>query len=162
MKISLFDTKFSFRLMLHNILDFLQARLDIVRLIRGRSCTIQRTDSDTLLHIPDGVYAALLGSIHTDPNKFRHHIPQKDCLVAPICEYHLQPFLGQLLPEDAKYKICVPHIVRICSATLEEHPGQTWRHPQPCSLTCSRNSNEQIMKLTTSISPFIQVTSVAT
>ena len=98
--------------MLHIILDFLQARLDIVRLIRGRSCTIQRTDSDTLLHIPDGVYAALLGNIHTNPTKFRHHIPPKDCLVAPICEYHLQPFLGKLLPEDALYKICVPHIVR--------------------------------------------------
>ena len=83
-----------------------------MRLITGRSCTIQGTDSDTLLHIPDGVYAALLGNIQTNPTKFRHHIPPNDCLVAPICEYHLQPFIGEVLPKDAKYEICVPHIVR--------------------------------------------------
>ena len=82
---------------------FLQTRLDIVRLIRGRSCTIQGTHSDTQLHIPEGVYAALLGNIHTNPSKFRHHIPPNDCLVAPICEYHLQPFIGEVLPKDAKY-----------------------------------------------------------
>ena len=83
-----------------------------MRLIRGRSCTIQGTHSDTLLHIPDGIFAVLLGNIHTNPNKFRYHIPRNDCLVAAICEYHIQPFLGKLLPENAKYKICVPHIVR--------------------------------------------------
>ena len=92
--------------------DFLQARFNIVRLIRGRSCTIRGPHSDTLLHIPNGVYAALLGNIHTDSSKFLHHIPRNDCLVASICEYHLQPFIGKILPEDAKYKIQVPHIVR--------------------------------------------------
>ena len=91
---------------------YLQARLDIVKLIRGRSCTIQGTGSDTLLHIPQGVYAALLGNIHTHPTKFFCHIPGKDCLVAPICKYHLQPFIGRMLPPNAKYKIQVPHMVR--------------------------------------------------
>ena len=91
---------------------FLQARLDIVRLIRGSSCTIQGKDSNTLLHIPDGVYAAVLGNIHTNPSKFQHHIPRNDCLVGPICEYHLEPFIGKILPTDAKYKIYVPHTVR--------------------------------------------------
>ena len=90
-----------------------------MRLIRGRSCTIQGTDSETLLHVPDGVYAALLGNIHTDPSKFQHHIPRKDCLVAPICEYHLQPFIRKTLPKDTQYKICVPHIVRNVQQALE-------------------------------------------
>ena len=83
-----------------------------MKLIRGRSCTIRGTDSDTLLHIPQGVYAALLGNIHTNPRKFLHHIPRNDCHVAPICEYHLQPFIGKIIPKDTKYKICVPHVVR--------------------------------------------------
>ena len=91
---------------------FLKARLNIVRTIRGKSCIIQGTDSDTLLHVPNGVYAVLLENIHTDTNKFLHHIPSNDCLVSPICEYHLQPFLGTILPKDVKYKIQVPHIVR--------------------------------------------------
>ena len=84
--------------MFYFLLDYIQARLDIVRFIRGRSCTIQGADSDTLLYIPDGVYAVLLGNIHTGPEKFQHHIPSKDCLVAPICEYHLQPFIGKQVP----------------------------------------------------------------
>ena len=87
-------------------------RIGIVRLIKSKPCIIQGTNSDTLLHIPQGVYAALLGNIHTDPTKFRHHIPPNDCLVAPICEYHLQPFIGRILPPNTKFKIQVPHIVR--------------------------------------------------
>ena len=83
-----------------------------MRLIRGNPCTIQGNDSDTLLHLPDGVYAALLGNIHTNPTKFRQYIPEKDCLVAPICEYHLQPFIGRILPRNTSYKIQVPHIIR--------------------------------------------------
>ena len=58
------------------------------------------------------MYAALLGNIHTDPSKFLHHIPRNDCFVASICEYHLQPFIGRILPQNAKYKIQVPHIIR--------------------------------------------------
>ena len=88
-------------------------------MIRGRSCTIQGTDSDTLLHIPDGVYAALLGNIHTNPSKFRHHIPRNDCLVASICEYHIEPFIGKMFPKDTNYKICVPHIVRNVQQTSQ-------------------------------------------
>ena len=86
--------------------------MDIVRLIRGRACTIQGTFSDTLLHIPQGVFAALLGNIHTIPSIFHQHVPRNDCLVAPICEYHLQPFIGRILPSQVKYLIQVPHIVR--------------------------------------------------
>ena len=83
-----------------------------MRLIRGKPCTIQGTDSDTLLHISAGVYAALLGNIHTDPSKFRNQIPRNDCLVAPICEYHLQPFIGRKPLRNTRYKIQVPHIIR--------------------------------------------------
>ena len=83
-----------------------------MRLIKGKACTVQGNDSDTVLHIPGGVYAALLGNIHTDPSKFQHHIPGKDCLVAPICEYDLHPYIGRILSPNAKFKIQVPHIVR--------------------------------------------------
>ena len=91
---------------------FSKTRVDIVRLIRGKPCIVKKNYSDTLLHIPEGVYAALLGNIHTDPSKFLNHIPKKDCLVAPICEYHLEPFIGRTLPNNAMYQIQLPHIVR--------------------------------------------------
>ena len=104
-----------FSITLHDytgVLASLEEKLDIVRIIRGRSCTIQGSNSEILLHIPDGVYAAILGNIHTNPTKFRRHIPRKDCLVAPICEYHLQPFIRKILPRQARYMLQVPHVVR--------------------------------------------------
>ena len=90
----------------------LEGTVDVVRIISGTSCTVQGTNSETLLHVPEGVFAALLGNIHTHSSKFSQHIPRDDCLVAPICEYHLQPFLGRTLPLHATYKLQVPHIVR--------------------------------------------------
>ena len=32
--------------------------------------------------------------------------------MAPICEYHLQPFIGRILPRNTSYKVQVPHIIR--------------------------------------------------
>ena len=83
-----------------------------MKLITGKSCDIQGSDSEAILRIPQGVFGVLLGNIHTDPTKFRQHIPRSHCLVAPICEYHLQPFIERKLPENAVYKLQVPHIVR--------------------------------------------------
>ena len=92
--------------------EVLETQVNIVRLISGKSCIVQGPNSETLLHVPEGVFAALLGNIHTNSSNFSQHIPQDDCLVAPICEYHLQPFIGRTLPHSAVYKLQVPHIVR--------------------------------------------------
>ena len=92
-------------------IDFLQETLDIVTLIKGRSCTIQGSDPGTLLHIPEGVYAALLGNIHIDYIKVNDINPSNDYRVAPICECYLQPFIGRILPSNKQYKIQVSYIV---------------------------------------------------
>ena len=73
---------------------------------------MNETFNERYIHVPEGVYAALLGNIHTNSFNFSQHIPRDDCLVAPICEYHLQPFIGRTLPLSAVYKLQVPHIVR--------------------------------------------------
>lgn len=73
---------------------------------------MQGPNLETLLHIPEGVYAALLGNIGMSPHQLRHHIPRNDCLVTPICEYHLHPFIGRTTPSDTKFKLRMPHIVR--------------------------------------------------
>ena len=72
---------------------------------------MQGTNSDVVLHVPRGVYGTLHANIHTDPAKFIHHIPKQSCLVAPICEYHLQPTKGHSDHQNVKYKIQIPHIV---------------------------------------------------
>ena len=79
--------------------------------ITGQECTVQGPDSDVTLHVPKGVYGTLLANIHTDPAKFIDHIPKQDCLVAPICEYHLQPSSDDTPSENVKYTIQIPHIL---------------------------------------------------
>ena len=90
--------------------DLLLTNSDIVRLITGKPCSVQGIDSEVILHVPKDVFAVLQGNIHTDPSKFLHHIPSNECLIGPICEYHLKPF--EELPKDAVYRLQIPHIVR--------------------------------------------------
>ena len=110
--------------------DYLRTKVRIVELIKGRSRRIQAAKSEVILHVPEGVYGALLANIHTNAARFIHHIPKSDCLVAPICEYHLQPYLQEEVclgngkrikqlsprpvssPQKKKYIIKIPHIVR--------------------------------------------------
>ena len=90
----------------------IRRRCDVIQVIRGSPCMVQGPDMETLLHVPEGVYAALLGNIGISPYLVKHHIPGNDCLVTPICEYRLHPFLGKITPNDTKFKLRVPHIVR--------------------------------------------------
>ena len=89
----------------------LEKRFQIVRFVRGVPCTIQGRNSEVLLHVPEGVHAVVLANIHTNHAKFLDHIPPNDCVVSPICEYHLQPFIGSKLPIDIIYTLQVPHVV---------------------------------------------------
>ena len=97
----------------------------IVRLVNGEACAVQAKNSQVKLHVPKGVYGAILANIHTNHARFIHHVPEDHCLVAPICEYHLQPPYQELVlgkkikvnilkptPEDIKYQIEIPHVVR--------------------------------------------------
>ena len=90
----------------------LEKRFQIVRIVRGEPCTIQIPNSEVLLHVPPGVHGAVLANIHTNHAKFLDHIPKNDCVVSPICEYHLQPSIDSRLPADVTYKLQVPHIIR--------------------------------------------------
>ena len=110
--------------------DFLRRIVRIVQLVKGVPCEIQAADSKVILHVPEGVNGAILANIHTNVFNFNKYIPENDCLIAPICEYHLEPFVEEQLylgdrnsdsqlsssiePSSpiSKYKIEIPHIVR--------------------------------------------------
>ena len=82
-----------------------------MRLVRGVPCTIQGPNSEVLLHVPEGVHGAVLANIHTNHAKFLDHIPPNDCVVSPICEYHLEPAIESKLATDVTYILQVPHII---------------------------------------------------
>ena len=84
----------------------------MVKIVNGDPCSIRGPSSDVILHVPRGVYGAIVANVHTNNARFMHHIPQGDCLVSPVCEYHLQPSLYKSSPRLGKFKIQIPHIVK--------------------------------------------------
>ena len=88
-------------------LGFLKRGLQIVEIVHGSAVTIQALHSDVILHVPDGVYGIILGNVHTDHWRFRHLVPENDCIIGPMCEFHVK---GSKIP-CARFRIQVPHIV---------------------------------------------------
>ena len=93
----------------------LRQRVQIVEFIHGSAVTIQALNSDVILHVPDGVYGIILGNIHADHWRFRHLVPENDCIIGPMCEFH---FKGSAIPVGARFRILVPHIVTNVVANL--------------------------------------------
>ena len=79
-----------------------------MEIIHGSAVTIQALHSDVILHVPDGVYGIILGNIHTDHWRFRHLIPENDCIISPICEFH---FHGSTIQPKPKFRLLIPHIL---------------------------------------------------
>ena len=98
----------------------------------GAARSVQVQSSDVSLFVPEGKYGLLLGTNHTNHHDFLHLFPGNHCILGPICEYKLHPFLkGDVLlgkhrfwkansvpiiprPVNAKskrYKLKVPHNV---------------------------------------------------
>ena len=91
---------------------FLETNVQIVRIVKGEPCIIQAKNSQVKLHIPKGIHGAVLGSIHTIHSKFLHLIPDSECVVGPMCEYSVHPFInGPQIPSSEKFLLRVPHIV---------------------------------------------------
>ena len=59
--------------------------------VNGRGGILQGAHSDVWLNIPEGLRGVVYGCVHTDPWPFLNAIPDNECLVAPIVEYHFTP-----------------------------------------------------------------------
>ena len=86
-------------------------RAQIVEIIHGSAVTIQVLHSNVILHVPDGVYGIVLGNIHTDHWRFKHLVKDTDCIIGPICDYHLFDS-SRKASKRKNFIIEVPHIVK--------------------------------------------------
>ena len=103
-----------------DLVEFLKSQIQIVRLLKGKACTMQAEGSDVKLHTEDGIWGILLEKVHTNYSRFLHHIPDAECVVGPICEYSLHPFKsGTEAPQHGGFTIQVPHIVKDIVARKE-------------------------------------------
>ena len=119
------------------VTGFLKSRVQIVEIIHGSAVTIQALHSDVIVHVPDGVYGIILGNIHTDPWRFRYFVSEKDCIIAPICEFFFKSSSDCGLPSGARFHFQAPHVVEHV-AHLTQTLKVSYRH--------SRNQNFQEIK----------------
>ena len=78
---------------------------------RGKSQTLSPPDSDVSLHVPDGVYAVLQGSVHTDHSRFTRAIPKGECIVAPMVEFHEHKTHDEDEETKHQFIIKIPHCI---------------------------------------------------
>lgn len=90
-----------------------------MQVLKGKPCVVQAENSDVKLHVRKGVKGILLGNIHTDIARFSHLIPRNDCVLGPVCEYHIHPlnFNGKVMFSKAKFRLEIPHALENVYAT---------------------------------------------
>ena len=94
--------------------------------MKGEPCIIQAKNSRVKLHVPKGVHGAVLGNIHTIHSKFLHLIPDSECIVGPMCEYSVHPFInGPQIPSSEKFILQVPHIMQ-CISNVHDNIKVRW------------------------------------
>ena len=92
---------------------FLQKLVQIVRIVKGEPCVIQAKNSQVKLHVPKGVHGTVLGKIHTNHTKFLHLIPDSECVVGPMCEYSIHPFInGSQIHSTEQFLLQIPHVIQ--------------------------------------------------
>ena len=78
--------------------------------VKGNAAVLQGPNSATELHIPKGIDAFITGYSHTNATPFLHEIPDGECLVSPVADYHIIYKGGK--SEEKWFKIRIPHCVR--------------------------------------------------
>ena len=97
---------------MHISVAFLEKIVQIVRIVKGEPCVIQAQNSLVKLHVPKGVHGAVFGNIHTIHSKFLHLIPDSECIVGPMCEYSVHPFIqGPQVPSHEQFQLQIPQIL---------------------------------------------------
>ena len=73
----------------------------------GQGGVLQCPDSAVELLIPEGLSRFVMGHIHTDVQPFIHAIPEGECVIAPVVEYHAS--MKRLNATSSMFRIKVPH-----------------------------------------------------
>ena len=80
--------------------------------VYGTGTVLKAPDSDVRLNILPDVEAFVYGHAHTGIQHFLPHIPEDECLVAPITEYHCDYKNENQDKSLNLFKIIIPHCIR--------------------------------------------------
>ena len=73
----------------------------------GQGGVLKCPDSAVELLIPAGLSGFVMGHIHTDVKPFIHAIPNEECVIAPVVEYHVT--MKTLKAKSSRFQIKIPH-----------------------------------------------------
>ena len=73
----------------------------------GQGGVLQCPDSTVELLIPEGLEGFIMGHVHTDAKRFIHAIPNEECVIAPVVEYHVS--IKRLNVTSSMFRIKIPH-----------------------------------------------------
>ena len=78
---------------------------------QGKAKTLQAPKSDVSLNVPDGVHAVLKGCVHTNHLRFKKAIPENECIISPMVEFHEHPLGNKENQSKPQYIIRIPHCI---------------------------------------------------
>ena len=77
--------------------------------IQGEAMTLQDSNSDVSVHVPEGVRAVLWQRVYTEFSRFRGVVPKDECMVGPVVEIHVEELGEKQEAVRDHYKIKIPH-----------------------------------------------------
>ena len=78
----------------------------------GEEAILKAPDSNVRLRVPLKAEAFVYGHAHTGIQHFLSHIPENECLVAPIAEYHCVYKNENQHKNEYLFEIMIPHCIR--------------------------------------------------
>ena len=125
--------------------------------VYGRGTVLKAPDSDVKLHVPLGLEAFVSGHAHTGIQHFLSHIPEDECLVAPIAEYHCVYKKENQDKNKNLFKIMIPHCIRNRDAlsSIRVRHGDIYKNKPFQEITWFQVDNSCITIFTNAFSQFI-------
>ena len=78
--------------------------------LTGEKGVLQERQSAVQLNIPEGQKGFVSGHVHTDLNPFLDTIPDSECPVSPIVEYHFNS--AQKEQGENLFEVNIPHVIK--------------------------------------------------
>ncbi len=78
----------------------------------GEGLDLKLPGSDVRIEISKGEYGTLQGYVECDPTEYLDHIPDDECLVAPIADFTFSPFKAKRSNNAGEMKIHLKHTIK--------------------------------------------------
>ena len=83
----------------------------VVAVIEGEDVTLKDVKSAVSIDVPPNVEGTLWQKVHTEFSRFLHIVPEEECFIGPVAEFHLKTFKKDETSRH-RYRIKIPHCLQ--------------------------------------------------